>query len=57
MYVVLGWFEVLSTMNQYSTVLIFGSYGNAFCVYKKLFNEFQSGFACGTRFWVVLFSF
>ena len=33
----LGRFEVLSSMNQYSTII------NAFCIDKKLFHEFQSG--------------
>ena len=37
----LGRFEVLSSMNQHSTVSFFGP--KCFCVDKKLFHEFQSG--------------
>ena len=59
MYVVLGWFEVLSTMNQYSTVLIFGSYGNAFCVYhiRNCLMSFKVVLHVERGFGVVLYSF
>ena len=57
----LGWFEVLSSMNLYSIRYCFLVL-NAFCVDKKLFNEFQSGlgyemlmFLCGFGWYCIVF--